>query len=59
MIRINRAKRLLCNPKIDIGTASDMSGFTDRVHFSKVFRRITGMTAGQYQREQNGKIASI
>lgn len=48
--RINRAKRLLGNPKLDIGTAADMSGFSDRVHFSKVFRRITGETPGQYQR---------
>jgi AraC-like DNA-binding protein/ligand-binding sensor protein len=53
--RIDRAKRLLGNPKIDIGTAADMSGFTDRVHFSKVFRRVTGMTPGQYQRETSRK----
>lgn len=49
--RVDRAKRLLSNPKIDIGTAADMSGFSDRVHFSKVFRRVTGMTPSQFQRE--------
>lgn len=49
--RIERAKRLLENPKIDIGTASDLSGFSDRVHFSKVFRRVTGTTPGQYQKQ--------
>jgi AraC-like DNA-binding protein/ligand-binding sensor protein len=49
--RIDRAKRLLENPRMDIGTAADQSGFSDRVHFSKVFRRVTGMTPGQFQRE--------
>lgn len=53
--RIERAKNLLENPKIDIGTAADQSGFSDRVHFSKVFRRVTGITPGQYQRETLGK----
>ncbi len=48
--RVDRAKRLLENPKVDIGTAADQSGFSDRVHFSKVFRRVTGMTPGQFQR---------
>ncbi len=49
--RIDRAKLLLENPKMDIGTAADQSGFSDRVHFSKVFRRVTGVTPGQYQRQ--------
>ncbi|CAN5340791.1 hypothetical protein BH09VER1_BH09VER1_27450 [soil metagenome] len=56
--RVDRAKRLLGNPKIDIGTAADMSGFSDRVHFSKVFRRVTGMTPGQYQREAKSNVNS-
>jgi AraC-like DNA-binding protein/ligand-binding sensor protein len=49
--RIEHAKRLLLNPKIDIGDAAEQSGFSDRVHFSKVFRRVTGLTPGQFQRE--------
>jgi len=49
--RVDRAKRLLENPKVDIGTAADQSGFSDRVHFSKVFRRVTGVTPGQFQRQ--------
>lgn len=49
--RIERAKRLLENPRMDIGTVSDQSGFSDRVHFSKVFRRVTGLTPGQFQRQ--------
>lgn len=53
--RVERAKRLLENPKMDIGTAADQSGFSDRVHFSKVFRRVTGVTPGQFQRQLAGK----
>jgi len=49
--RVDRAKRLLENPKVDIGMAAFQSGFSDRVHFSKVFRRVTGITPGQFQRQ--------
>lgn len=54
--RVDRAKRLLENPKMDIGTAADQSGFSDRVHFSKVFRRVTGYTPGQFQRRFTRKV---
>jgi AraC-like DNA-binding protein len=49
--RVDRAKRLLENPKMDIGMVAEQSGFSDRVHFSKVFRRVTGVTPGQFQRQ--------
>ncbi len=49
-IRVERAKKLLENPKITINDAADQSGFSDRVHFGKVFRRLTGETPGQYQK---------
>jgi len=42
-------------PKIDISTASELSGFSDRVHFSKVIRRLTGLTPGQFPRVAAGK----
>lgn len=49
--RVERAKHLLENPKIDVGDAAIQSGFSDRVHFSKVFRRLTGETPGKYQKD--------
>jgi beta-glucosidase len=49
--RIDHAKELLKNPKIIIDEAAEKSGFTDRVHFTKVFHRLTGQTPGQYQRQ--------
>jgi AraC-like DNA-binding protein len=50
-VRVDHAKQLLKNSKIDIGTASELAGFSNRVHFSKVFRRLTGMTPGKYQQQ--------
>ncbi len=49
-IRIDRAKHLLENAKIGIKVVAEQSGFPDRAHFSKVFRRMTGVTPGQYQK---------
>ena len=50
-LRINRAKTLLRNPKINIDDVAAESGFSDRVHFSKVFLRITGQTPGQFRKQ--------
>jgi AraC-like DNA-binding protein/ligand-binding sensor protein len=55
-IRIARAKQLLDNPKIGIEDAAEQSGFSDRGHFSKVFRRLTGQTPGEYKRNLSNKI---
>jgi len=50
-MRIDRAKELLKNPKILIDDVSEKTGFTDRGHFTKVFRQMTKTTPGQYQRQ--------
>ncbi|MDF3057123.1 MAG: DNA-binding protein AraC-type [Rariglobus sp.] len=49
--RIDRAKRLLANPKITIEDAAELSGFSDRFHFSKAFRRLAGMPPGEFQKQ--------
>ncbi len=56
-IRIGRAKQLLDNPKIGIEDAAEQSGFSDRGHFSKVFRRLTGQTPGQYKKNLGERIS--
>ena len=48
--RVELAKRLLANPKLTIEDAADGAGFSDRSHFSKAFRRITGVPPGEFQR---------
>jgi beta-glucosidase len=50
-VRIDHARELLKEPKKSIDDAAEQSGFTDRIHFAKVFRRLTGQTPGQYQRQ--------
>lgn len=50
-VRIDHARELLKEPKKSIDDAAEESGFTDRIHFAKVFRRLTGQTPGQYQRQ--------
>ncbi len=42
---------MLKNPRTLIDDAAEQSGFTDRIHFTKVFRRLTGQTPGQFQRQ--------
>jgi len=49
--RIDRSKRLLANPKVTIEDAAELSGFSDRFHFSKAFRRLVGMPPGEFQRK--------
>lgn len=49
--RIDQAKKLLQDSKKTIDETVEQSGFSDRVHFAKVFRRLTGLTPGQYQKQ--------
>lgn len=49
--RVELAKRLLANPRLTIEDAADGAGFSDRSHFTKAFRRLTGMPPGEYQRK--------
>ncbi len=50
-MRIDHAREILKDPKNSIDDAAERSGFTDRIHFAKVFRRLTGQTPGQYKRQ--------
>jgi AraC-like DNA-binding protein/ligand-binding sensor protein len=53
-LRVNRARAFLQNPKISIDEVASQSGFTDRSYFSKVFRRVTKQTPGDYRRQALG-----
>lgn len=53
--RVDRARELLRQPGVSIDDAAERSGFSDRIHFTKVFRRVTGMTPGQFQRQFRGE----
>lgn len=52
-IRIEKAKELLKDPSLRIGDIADMVGFLDMAHFSRVFKKQTGVSANEYR---NGKL---
>lgn len=46
--RINQAKVLLYTKKISVTQVAEMTGFCNIYHFSKMFRKITGMSPTEY-----------
>ena len=48
--RIDRAKIFLRSPQFEIRQVAMVTGFGDQSHFSKVFRRISGVTPTQFRR---------
>ena len=48
-IRMERAKRLLRESPYKIGEIAARSGFADQRYFSAVFKKYTGVTAGEYR----------
>ena len=47
--RIERARRLLGDPRVTVLEAAVRSGFSDQSHFTKIFRRIVGVTPTGYR----------
>jgi AraC family transcriptional regulator len=47
--RVERAKRLLRDPKLTALDVAVLVGFADASHFSKVFRRTVGVTPSRYR----------
>lgn len=48
-VRINKAKELLKDPALRIGDIADEVGFLDMAHFSRVFKKIVGISANEYR----------
>ena len=48
-MRVDRAKTLLTDSSLRIHDVAERSGFSDVAHFSKSFKRLTGMTPGEYR----------
>ena len=49
--RIAMARDLLARPQMTISRAAYSTGFGDTSYFSRVFRRLVGVTASEYQRQ--------
>ena len=48
-MRIDRAKALLADSSLRVHDVAERSGYSDVAHFSKSFKRITGVTPGEYR----------
>ncbi len=51
-IRIDKAKLLLHNPQLRIVQISEMVGYQDEKYFSKVFKKLVGISPNQYRKDQ-------
>ena len=52
--RICEAKKLLKDPSLRVGDVADMVVFFDIAHFSRVFKKYTGMSANEYRNKKLG-----
>lgn len=49
--RIEKAKELLREPSLRIGDIAEKVGFLDMAHFSRVFKKHTGVSANEYRNQ--------
>jgi len=54
LLRIERAKELLASTPLKLDLIADYCGFADAAHFSKVFKRETGLAPSAYRRRERG-----
>lgn len=52
-LRINRALELIGDPDLSVSEISEKCGFSDPYYFSKVFKKITGLTPTEYRKKQD------
>ncbi len=48
-LRVEEARRLLADARLSVKEIAALAGFRDTSHFSKVFRRIDGLSPGHYR----------
>jgi two-component system response regulator YesN len=49
LARIRAAKRLLADPGLKIGDICELVGYADTGHFSRVFKKLEGVSANEYR----------
>ncbi len=52
--RMDRSKALLQDPSLRICDVAELVGFQDLAHFSRVFKKMEGMSAGEYRNTHCG-----
>jgi len=51
-VRINQAKELMQSGNLTISEISYKVGYSDNAYFSKIFKKISGLTPGEFRRNQ-------
>ena len=54
-VRIQKAKELLENPSLRISEIAEQVGYADTAHFSRVFKKLEGVSAGDWRNLHCGK----
>lgn len=54
--RIRRAKKLLEDPTLRISEVAEQVGYADTAHFSRVFKKLEGYSAGDWRNQHCGKV---
>lgn len=54
-VRIHQAKRLMGDPALRISEVAEQVGYADTAHFSRVFKRIEGISAGEWRNLHCGR----
>ena len=55
-IRIREAQRLLLDTSLPISEVGTRVGYSDQFHFSKTFRKATGMNPSAYRKAEKTKL---
>jgi AraC-like DNA-binding protein len=54
VIRLDKAKELLCETTLPIGEIAEQLGFRDQYYFARFFKAKIGMTPGEYRQTSSG-----
>ena len=46
---MEEAKKLLEDPALRVGDVAEQVGFVDMAHFSRVFKKVTGISANEFR----------
>jgi AraC-like DNA-binding protein len=55
-LRIDRAQRLLADPRMSVTAVAGAAGFGDLSHFSRTFRRYVGTSPSDYRRDEQSHV---
>lgn len=54
-VRVQRAKELLEDPALRISEIAERVGYADAAHFSRVFKKLEGVSAGVWRIQNCGR----